>query len=159
MDNPIIYVVLNKELHMSPGKAAAQAVHAAMMLQDNFGGSFTSAYKRTVIILEAENTNQIRNLHEYLRNAEIFSAYYIDEGNNEVAAYSLTALAVEPFECDDEDLREIFSQFKLFDVEPPVIVEKHYDTNAHAEALGHLAEIPQKPWYVRRTMKWLGKQK
>jgi peptidyl-tRNA hydrolase len=109
--NPILYVLLNGELKMSSGKAAAQAVHAAKML----GASKDFAnYKRTVIILEAKNSEQLRNLHEYLKTAGIKSCYYIDEGANEVDAYSLTALAVYPFDYEDEAKREIFASFPLY---------------------------------------------
>ena len=55
MKNPIIYIVLNGELKMSPGKAAAQAVHSVMMLNNNY---FASNYKRTVVVLEAKNAEQ-----------------------------------------------------------------------------------------------------
>jgi peptidyl-tRNA hydrolase len=114
MENPILYVVLNGELKMSAGKAAAQAVHAAMMLEDNYSGSFAAAYKRTVIVLEAKNAEQIKNLEEYLTMADVFAEYYIDEGVNEVDAYSVTALAVEPIAHDDTEKREIFASFPLF---------------------------------------------
>ncbi len=117
MKNPIMYIVLNGELKMSPGKAAAQAVHAAMMLNGNSKGDFLSDYKRTVIVLEAKNAEQIKNLCTYLDEAEIDSDYYIDEGKNEVDAYSVTALAA--FVGDDEDFqlkerRSIFSDLPLF---------------------------------------------
>lgn len=110
--NKILYVVLNKELNMSAGKSAAQAVHAAMTLQ-NSAIEFADEYKRTVIVLEAK-TEQLRNLEEYLDNAGIFCGHYVDEGHNEVEAYSLTALAVEPIWEEDTERREIFKPFKLF---------------------------------------------
>lgn len=116
MDNPIIYIVLNGELKMSAGKAAAQAVHAAMMLQDN-GEKFAESYKRTVVVLEAKNGEQIKNLSEYLDTAEIFSQYYIDEKVgpwDEQNLYQVTALAVEPIEHDDEEKRAIFGDLLLF---------------------------------------------
>jgi len=117
-ENPILYVVLNKELNMSAGKAAAQAVHAAMMLQGVAGSNqFADNYRRTVVVLEAENSEQIRNLHEYLKSARIYSQYYIDEGVNEISAYSITALAVVPFDASDEQKREIFAPFNLFGYE------------------------------------------
>lgn len=112
MNNPIIYIVLNGELKMSAGKAAAQAVHAAMMLNGNSKGDFLSDYKRTVIVLEAKNAEQIKNLATYLDEAEIDSDYYIDEGVNEVDAYSVTALAA--FVGDNDELRGLFSDFPLF---------------------------------------------
>tara|TARA_B100001245_G_C22888265_1_gene427495 strand:- start:2134 stop:2616 length:483 start_codon:yes stop_codon:yes gene_type:complete len=126
----ILYVVLNKELNMSAGKAAAQAVHAAMSLQ-NAGVGFADNYKRTVIVLEAENSEQIRNLEEYLNTAELFSMKYIDEGVNEVSAYSITALAVEPIDHDDEEKREIFAPFKLFSG----------DGNSYRDAYKHLSRV------------------
>lgn len=114
MENPVLYVVLNGEHKMSAGKAAAQAVHAAMLLEGNYSGLFVSGYKRTVVVLEAKNGEQIKNLLEYLQGAGIFAAYYIDEGKNEVDAYSVTALAVEPIAFDDIEKRGIFSDFPLF---------------------------------------------
>lgn len=117
MENPILYVVLNKDLKMSAGKAAAQAVHAAMMLQER-GRCFADYPKRTVIVLEATET-QIRNLEEYLDIAGIFADYYIDEGVNEVDPYSITALAVEPIAAADTETRAIFAPFKLFSVPEP----------------------------------------
>lgn len=117
-ENPVLYVVLNGALKMSPGKAAAQAVHAAMLLEGNYPGLFVSAYKRTVVTLEAHDGETIKNLLEYLQGAGIFAAYYIDERTegawDEREAYQITALAVEPIEHDDEEKRSIFSDFSLF---------------------------------------------
>ena len=70
--NPILYVILNKELNMSAGKAAAQTAHAVAML-GNFNNAFIDFNKRTVIVLEAENEAQIRNLNEYLFNEGLSS--------------------------------------------------------------------------------------
>lgn len=112
INNPIVYVLINGELNMSPGKAAAQAVHAVSMLTGvkEFGENVI----RTVIILEAKNTQQILNVAGYLNANNMESRYYIDEGVNEVDAYSITALAVEPIMSDELDKREIFSSFPLF---------------------------------------------
>lgn len=112
MDNPFIYIVINGELKMSPGKAAAQAVHAAAMLQGIH--DFSREIKRTVIVLEAKNTQQLMNLRGYLSALNIPSEYYIDEGVNEVDVYSVTALAVGPIEADDLEKREILAPFPLF---------------------------------------------
>lgn len=112
MKNPVIYIVLNGELNMSPGKAAAQAVHSSMLLECKSKHGFMSDYKRTVIVLEAKNAMQIQNLATYLDEAEVDSDYYIDEGVNEVDAFSTTALAA--FVGDNEELREIFESFNLY---------------------------------------------
>lgn len=113
-ENPVLYVVLNGELEMSPGKVAAQAVHAAMLLEGNYDGLFVSGYKRTVVVLEAQNGETIKNLLEYLQGAGIFAAYYIDEMSEKSQPYQITALAVEPISADDEEKRSIFAGFDLF---------------------------------------------
>lgn len=114
MKNPIIYIVLNGKLKMSPGKAAAQAVHAAMMLNERSMDDFMSDFKRTVVVLEAKNSEQIKNLHSYLYDTNIDCDYYIDEGVNEVDAYSVTALAVGPIAYEDVEARSILAGFPLF---------------------------------------------
>lgn len=114
-DNPILYVVINGELNMSGGKAAAQAVHAAAMLKDI--STFGKYVQRTVIVLEAKNTLQLMNLRNYLSRSEIKSEYYIDEGVNEVDVYSITALAIEPIWSTDLEKREILKSFPLFNSE------------------------------------------
>lgn len=114
MENPVLYIVLNGELGMSSGKAAAQATHAAMLLEGNYSGLFVAGYKRTVVVLEAKDGETIKNLLEYLQGAGIFAAYYIDENSEKNHPYQVTALAVEPINHDDEEKRSIFADFKLF---------------------------------------------
>ena len=123
MKNPIMYVVLNGELKMSPGKAAAQAVHSAMLLNGNSKEDFLSDFRRTVIVLEAKNAVQLQNLAIYLDGAYIDSDYYIDEGVNELDAYSITALAA--FVGDNEELYQVFEAFPLYNGHVTV---KHVDT-------------------------------
>lgn len=112
MNNPRLYIVINGELKMSPGKVAAQAVHSAMLLNGNSKEDFLSDFRRTVIVLEAKNSQQIMNLYTYLDQSDVDRDYYIDEGVNEVDAYSITALAA--FVGDDESLREMFEAFPLY---------------------------------------------
>lgn len=113
-ENPVLYIVLNGELQMSPGKGAAQAVHAAMLLEGNYDGLFVAGYKRTVVVLEAENGDTLKNLLEYCQGAGIFASYYIDELSEKKQPYQVTALAVEPIDYDDEEKRSIFEAFPLF---------------------------------------------
>jgi peptidyl-tRNA hydrolase len=115
--NPVLYVILNGSLNMSAGKAAAQAVHAAMMLSPDdllpFNGQ-DKPYKRTVIILEARDQDQLHGISDYLFEANINHEYYVDEGVNEVDAFSLTALAVAPIDHDDYEKREIFAALPTY---------------------------------------------
>lgn len=110
--NPIVYVVINGELKMSAGKAAAQAVHAAAMLK-GINTKFGKHVERTVIVLEAHNAQQILALHRYLNDAKVPNNYYIDEGHNEVLPFSITALAVGPIAADDP-AREALRMFHLY---------------------------------------------
>lgn len=112
--NTIQYVVVNKDLKMSAGKAMAQVAHAimnAVMYEDR--RSYIKAKQRTVIVLEGSE-NQIRNLEEYLAERDINSDYVIDEGANEIATMSITALATEVFDIEDTEKRNIFSGLKLY---------------------------------------------
>lgn len=113
MTNPTLYVILNNELNMSPGKAAAQAVHAAMMLKPKQRTDFMSDYRRTVIVLGAKNQNQLTSIGDYLFDAKIEFQYYVDEGVNEVDAFSTTALAVEPIDSEDPK-RNIFAGLPVY---------------------------------------------
>lgn len=112
--NDVLYVILNGSLDMSSGKAAAQAVHAAMMLSNTSRANFRVNYRRTVIVLEAKNREQLDGIADYLSEAEIGYEYYVDEGKNEVDAFSFTALAVDPIDHDDDLKREIFADLPLY---------------------------------------------
>lgn len=112
--NDVLYVILNGSLNMSPGKAAAQAVHAAMSLATTHRINFVANKRRTVIVLEAKDREQMDGICDYLFEASIDFERYIDEGVNEVQAFSMTAIAVEPFSADDTQKREIFAGLSLY---------------------------------------------
>lgn len=98
---------------MSPGKAASQTAHSVMMLENDSRDDFLESARRTVIVLEAKNSEQMQILYLYLQEfGGIDAGYYIDEGVNEVDAYSVTSLAA--YIGDDEDLRSIFKSFRLY---------------------------------------------
>lgn len=152
--NPILYIVVNKELNMTAGKVAAQVAHACMLLDDNHHELFISNHRRTIIVLEAKNSEQIKNLQTYLDEAGIWADYYIDEGANEVLPYSVTALVVEPIDADDNEKRKIFLPFKLF------------TGNSYVDAWEALSRVVNDkwgllgaPWHVNRTISWLFKHK
>lgn len=156
--NPILYVILNGSLRMSPGKAAAQTAHAVMMLKDEHRKKFNSNYRRTVIVLEASGRNQMDGIVDYLTDAGIDYEYYVDEGVNEVEAFSLTALAVEVFDAEDGNKREIFSSLPLYG--------ESGGFPSATDALQSLSDYTSNtrgwydvPWFVRRTIWWLRKIK
>lgn len=97
------YAVVNLELGMSAGKAAAQVAHAVSRLG--------LKPPKVMIVLQA-NAEQIHNLKAYLDENKIKNHLYIDEGVNEVPPMSATVLAFGKFA---EDFTPDFIQgFRLF---------------------------------------------
>jgi len=89
--NRKLYIVVNKDLKMSVGKTSAQVAHSVARLKIKA--------PRIVIVLQA-TTEQMHNLNTYLDSTEIGHHLYIDEGVNEIAPMSVTALAFGLVEDD-----------------------------------------------------------
>lgn len=152
-ENPVLYVVLNGELKMSPGKGAAQAVHAAMLLEGNYPGLFVSGYKRTVVVLEAENGETLKNLMEYCQGADIFATYYIDEVSEKGKPYQVTALAVEPIPSDDLEKRSIFENFDLFGGYITVKRKDRWGMTQDKVVIKNGTKIYDNYWFFRKLKK------
>ena len=119
MVNPIIYVFLNKSLHMTTGKAAAQTAHAVAMsmigCDESLQQTWRSSPHRTVIVLEARDENHMRNIDAYIKERGDFGlSYVIDEGVNEIDEHTVTAIATKIIDKDDENTSLTFSTFKLY---------------------------------------------
>lgn len=121
MNNPVIYIFLNKSLHMTVGKAAAQAVHATMManthpnmINDESRKAWKDATHKTVIVLESRDEAHMKNTVEYLVERGINVYYVIDEGVNEIDPHTTTAMATPILEKDDEKTIKAMSTFKLY---------------------------------------------
>jgi len=112
--NTIQYIVVNKDLKMSAGKAMAQVAHAVSLVSKTKDiRSYNKAKQRTVIVLEGTGS-QIENLALYLYERGIHCEYVIDEGVNEIPTMSITALATEQLDVADEEMRTMFSGFRLY---------------------------------------------
>lgn len=112
--NTIQYIVVNKELKMSAGKAMAQVAHAVSLVSKPKDiRAYNNAKQRTVIVLEGTR-DQIENLSLYLYERGIHSQYVIDEGVNEIPTMSITALATEQIDYKDEETRGLFWGFDLY---------------------------------------------
>lgn len=105
-----MYILVNKDLDMSIGKVAAQVAHAVCRT------TYDDA-PHTVVVLQA-TTEQLRNLSQYLWDHDKSNHLYIDEGVNEIPPYSITCLAVEPIDDDDDETRELFQGFELLREKP-----------------------------------------
>lgn len=112
--NTIQYVVVNKDLKMTAGKAMAQVAHAVSLVSKAKDiRAYNKAKQRTVIVLEG-NAAQIENLALYLFERGVHAEYVIDEGVNEIPTMSITALATQQLDIDDKETRGLLSGFKLY---------------------------------------------
>lgn len=115
---PVIYVFLNKGLHMSVGKAAAQAGHAVAMSVINspqeLRAQWEDSVHRTVIVLEVLDTIFMQNAKEYLEQRGYHMLPIIDEGVNEVPPHSWTAMASQILNKEVESVEQAFSTFRLY---------------------------------------------
>lgn len=127
MANPTMYLFINKGLQMSIGKAMAQSAHAAVeafqqssigMLEEWYKGKH---YKK--IVLQARDQDHLRTIALYLRERGFKTVFIIDEGMNEVAPHSITALGVEIVDQEDPNVKATFSSFKLYKDTARVIIE------------------------------------
>lgn len=112
--NTIQYIVVNKDLRMSAGKAMAQVAHAVSLVSKPRDiRSYNKAKQRTVIVLEGTGS-QIENLALYLYERGVRAEYVIDEGVNEIPTMSVTALATEQMDVSDEENRTMLRGFRLY---------------------------------------------
>jgi len=112
--NTIQYIVVNKDLKMSAGKAMAQVAHAVSLASKPKDiALYNKAKQRTVIVLEG-TAAQIENLGLYLYERGIHSEYVVDEGVNEIPTMSITALATQQMNVDNIENRQMLKGFKLY---------------------------------------------
>lgn len=125
---PVVYVFLNKSLHMSVGKAAAQSAHAMAACMTELGLSeqrnWAEANARTVIVLEARDETHMKNIEQYMQDRNIAVHHVIDEGVNEIDPHVYTALVSQVLDKNSETA-EVFKQFKLY--RDPVTINVRYE--------------------------------
>ena len=126
MVKPVIYVFINKSLHMSSGKVGAQVGHAvAMSIIEGPKVSakiWNEADHRYMIILEAKDDDHMTRIQQYLFERGLYTTEIFDEGSNEVEPVSLTAMATNILIREDR-IKEIFGIFKLYRDTVKVTVE------------------------------------
>lgn len=143
---PAMYIFVNKGLGMSLGKAMAQAGHAAV---EGYRISMTghperrepvsphmnqaALYETNVVrrwyrgghymklVMEARDSEHLRDIERYLNNRGFKTALILDEGHTEVDAIVPTALGVEILDKDDPHVQSTFSSFDLYRDGPPTI--------------------------------------
>lgn len=114
--HPVMYIFINKELGMSPGKMAAQAAHAACCAQRVSDDKLVDDWYKygfyTKLVMEARDAQHLAEIEKYLSERGIKSVPIIDEGYTEIPKHSRTALGVEV--VDKKVHGPIFQEFSLF---------------------------------------------
>lgn len=127
MSNTAMYIFVNKGLQMTVGKVAAQAAHAAIeawrISNVEMLGKWYEGKHYTKLVMEARDEDHLKTIATYLQDRGYKSTFIIDEGRNEVARLSFTALGVEIVDRDDPNAKATFSTFKLYRDKIRMIIE------------------------------------
>lgn len=119
-----LYVIVNGALEMSPGKVASQVAHAVAKL------TATDPYicdkvrelgmndPSKVVVLRAQDGEQMYYLRSYLENKRVGVGMYVDEGSHETPPFYATCMAIEPVDTSDmrlgEEVEELLKDFPLY---------------------------------------------
>jgi PTH2 family peptidyl-tRNA hydrolase len=103
METPRMYIVVNSELEMSPGKIAAQCAHSACKVTEylehvnNFNYSNWKKNGYTKIVLHGKQKDLIKLIQKYDDTTlPIFCRSTYDAGKTEIPEGSLTTIAFAP---------------------------------------------------------------
>jgi peptidyl-tRNA hydrolase, PTH2 family len=118
---PVMYIFVNTEVGMSPGKLAAQAAHAAVEAYRISENPRIDAWyvggHHTKLIMDGGSELRLKITKDYLEWRGFSCELVIDEGRTEVEPFTATALGVEIVDKDDEHTAATFGDFKT--LRPP----------------------------------------
>ncbi len=140
-----MYIIANQGLEMSSGKLAAQVAHAAVRAFARTDYKITPdwfAQGEMKVVLQARDEAHMRNVLGYLDQhlPEVDPYVVIDEGRTEVPSLSMTAIGLPVMDKDDERVKFVMSNFKLYkDLPKP-------DTNIYVSN----SSAKQARWWDRR---------
>lgn len=174
--NPVMYVFVNSGLNMDAGKIAAQVAHAQEELFTeihHIGGELFEHHidcmlqnPRTVVILEAKNTDELYKINSYLESCHIITGIYVDEGSSD-GEYLLepTALACEYLDKEDERTKKIFSLFNKYEYCDKKFVEQYIklrNCENKLENIKYCCGFDTRPiigmFKPRKVLKWIREQ-
>lgn len=126
--NPVQYIILNKGLNMSTGKAAAQAAHASvegvrLSAKEPNGNPWDSSIvnrwyrggQYAKIVLEVPDSLALHTTHRYITDRGFKATMIIDEGRTEFGGVlTPTAIGVEIVDKNFAHTADTFGQFKLY---------------------------------------------
>jgi PTH2 family peptidyl-tRNA hydrolase len=108
-------LVVRSDLQMSPGKVAAQCVHAALGAVRNSDSAQVETWENSgeaTICLKCNNIDEMNELWRAAQSAGLSSCVVRDAGRTEVEAGSQTVLAIGPAEISRIDA--ITGRLKLY---------------------------------------------
>lgn len=120
MQKPVMYILANKGLGMSPGKLAAQVAHAAVRAVWAGSPAHTREVEQwlargeTKIVLEVRDTEHLLNADRYLTDKGFKTHLIIDEGRTEIQSHTPTCFAVGPVDKLDPIVVSSFEDFKTY---------------------------------------------
>lgn len=133
---PVMYIFVNSQVGMSPGKLAAQAAHAAVeayrISRNDRLEAWMLGKHYTKYVMDGGDGEKLRTIEHYLKARDFDCELIIDEGRTEIEPFTVTALGVEVVDKDDPHTAATFGEFKT--LRPPRR-EKPLDPNV--------------PWYKR----------
>ena len=112
----IMYVIVNKDIKMSPGKLAAQVAHSAVkashlgQIKEEDWWEQWNKGSYTKIILKASEFE----MKEIMKNFPECTVFTYDEGRTEIPKGTLTTLAFIPMPRDDMRILGVVSKMKLY---------------------------------------------
>jgi PTH2 family peptidyl-tRNA hydrolase len=110
-----MYIFINSDLGMSPGKVAAQASHAAVeayrISNDTLVEDWYNGGHYTKLVMDGGNSSTLLIIERYLKERDFKVKLIIDEGRTEIARFSPTALGVEVVDRDDPHTAATFESF------------------------------------------------
>ncbi len=115
---PVVYIFVNQGLHMTTGKAAAQAAHAIAIAFARSDKTvldlWNESVHRTILVMKARDAEHLKNMQQYLKERNIRTHLVIDEGVNEIDPHVPTALATDILDRDDAVAKQTLSSFELY---------------------------------------------
>lgn len=148
-----MYSFINRGLGMTPGKIAAQAMHAAVeafrisdpaMLDAWYlGGHYCK------LVMFAEDDVHLITIQKYIEERGFQTKLIIDEGRTEIRPLSITALGVEVVDRDDPHTAATFGTFKLYKENPRVQQTLEEAARQYTEPYGRRFKVP--PRWPRRN--------
>jgi peptidyl-tRNA hydrolase len=160
---PVQYIILNKTLGMSTGKAAAQAAHAAVegvrkTAKEPWGNPWDTSIVNNwyqgghyaKVVLE---TDDIATAATYIQDRGFKCAVIIDEGRTEFSAdLTPTAIGVEVLDKDNPHVAATFSAFKLYSAGPEILV---LPRNLKPEDVEKIKEMARDGKAAAQIKEWL----